>query len=180
MYYIGELEQAAVEFSKLLAGSDMQPALKADIAKKLEKYQADFSAWADGAQEFARDGAAMSKQFHDIEPVIVEVQQSVERLYNDAEDAEASARAAIKTWMLFALGLAVVVVSGVSFVIGGSISKALSAMVRAMTGLAGGDTAIAIPGLGRKDEVGEMAGAVESVQDQYDRKRSAACRAVAG
>jgi methyl-accepting chemotaxis protein len=161
MYYIGELKQAAVEFSKLLAGSDMQPALKADIAKKLEKYQADFSAWADGAQEFARDGAAMSKQFHDIEPVIVEVQQSVERLYNDAEDAEASARAAIKTWMLVALGLAVVVVSGVSFVIGGSISKALSAMVRAMTGLAGGDTAIAIPGLGRKDEVGEMAGAVE-------------------
>jgi methyl-accepting chemotaxis protein len=159
--YVGELKAAAAEFSKLLAGSDMPPALKADIAKKLEKYQADFSAWADGAQEIARDGAAMSKEFHEIEPVIVEVQQIVERLYNDADSAEASARGSIKTWMLIALGLAVVFVSGVSFLIGRSISKALSAMVQAMTGLAGGDTTIAIPSLGRKDEVGEMATAVQ-------------------
>jgi methyl-accepting chemotaxis protein len=159
--YVGELRATAAEFSKSLTGSELSPALKADIVKKLEKYQADFSAWADRAQDAARDGAAMSKEFHDIEPVIVEVQQSVERLYNDAEGAEANTRGSIKTWMLIALGLAVVVVSGVSFLIGGRISKALSAMVRAMTGLAGGDTAIAIPGLGRKDEVGEMAGAVE-------------------
>jgi methyl-accepting chemotaxis protein len=159
--YVEQLKAVVAEFSKSLAGSDMPPALKADIGKKLEKYQTDFVAWADGAQEVARDGAAMSKEFHDIEPVISEVQQSVERLYNNAEDAEATTRGSIKTWMLVALGLAVVVVSSVSFLIGGRISKALMAMVRAMTGLAGGDTGIAIPGLGRKDEVGEMAGAVE-------------------
>jgi len=45
--------------------------------------------------------------------------------------------------------------------IGRSISKALSAMVRAMIRLAGGDLQSQIPSLGRKDEVGEMAGAVE-------------------
>jgi methyl-accepting chemotaxis protein len=159
--YVGELRKAAAEFSKSLAGSELSPALKADIAKKLEKYQVDFSAWADGEQAAARDGAAMSKEFHDIEPMIIEVQRSVERIYNDAEGAEASTRGSIKTWMLIALGLAVVVVSSVSFLTGGAISKAISAMVRAMTGLAGGDTGIATPGLGRKDEIGEMAGAVE-------------------
>ena len=159
--YVGELKKAAVEFSKLLASADMPPALKADIVQKLEKYQTDFSAWAEGALEVARHGAAMSKEFHQIEPVMVKIQQSVERLYKEASSAEAATRGSVEMWMLIALGLAVVVVSGASFLIGRSISKALSAMVRAMIRLAGGDFTVAIPGLGRRDEVGEMAGAVE-------------------
>jgi methyl-accepting chemotaxis protein len=159
--YVGELKKAAAEFSKLLASADMPPALKADIVQKLEKYQTDFSAWAEGALEVARHGAAMSKEFHQIEPVIVEIQQSVERLYKEAITAEAATRGSVEMWMLIALGLAVVVVSGASFLIGRSISKALSAMVRAMTKLAGGEFTVAIPSLGRKDEVGEMADAVE-------------------
>jgi methyl-accepting chemotaxis protein len=158
--YVGELKKAAAEFSRLLGGADMPAALKVDIVQKLEKYQTDFSAWADGAQEVARHGAAMSKEFDAIEPVIAEIQQSVELLYKQADTAEAAARDSIKLWMLLALGLAVVVVSGVSFLIGRSISNALSAMVGVMTRLSGGDSTIAIPSLGRKDEVGEMAGAV--------------------
>ena len=145
----------------MLAGADMPPELKADIVQKLEKYQTDFSAWAEGALEVARHGAAMSKEFHQIEPVIVKIQQSVERLYKEASSAEGATRGSVEMRMLIALGLAVVVVSGASLLIGRSISKALSAMVRAMTRLAGGDFTFAIPSLGRKDEVGEMAGAVE-------------------
>ena len=159
--YVGELKKAAAEFSRLLGGADMPAALKADIVQKLEKYQTDFSAWADGAQEVARHGAAMSKEFDAIEPVIAEIQQSVELLYKQADTAEAAARDSIKLWMLLALGLAVVVVSGVSFVIGRSISNALSAMVGVMIRLSGGDSTIAVPSLGREDEVGEMAGAVQ-------------------
>ena len=159
--YVGELKKAAAEFSKLLAGADMPPELKADIVQKLEKYQTDFSAWAEGALEVARHGAAMSKEFHQIEPVIVKIQQSVERLYKEASSAEGATRGSVEMRMLIALGLAVVVVSGASLLIGRSISQALSAMVRAMTRLAGGDFTFAIPSLGRKDEVGEMAGAVE-------------------
>lgn len=137
--YVGELKKAAAEFSKLLASADMPAALKADIVQKLEKYQADFSAWADGAQEVARRGAAMSKEFQQIEPVVVEIQQGVEQRYNEAGAAEAATRDSIKVWMLIALGLAIVLVSGASFLIGRSISNALSAMVRAMTSLAVGD-----------------------------------------
>jgi methyl-accepting chemotaxis protein len=159
--YVGELKKTAAEFSKLLASSDIAAAAKADIVQKLEKYQADFVAWAEGAQEVGRYGAAISKKFREIEPVIAEIQLGVERRYNEANATEAQIRGSIKLWMLIALALAVVIVSGVSFAIGRSISMALLAMVRAMTGLAGGNFAVAIPGLGRKDEVGEMAGAVE-------------------
>jgi methyl-accepting chemotaxis protein len=159
--YVGELQKTAADFSKLLAGADIQPAVKSDIAKKLEKYQADFSAWAAGALEVVRYGAAMSKTFHEIEPVIVEVEQNVERLYMTAEAHEAATRGSVGTWMLITFGMAVVLVCGLSMLIGRSISGALASMVSAMTKLAGGDVKIAIPGLRRKDEIGEMAGAVE-------------------
>ncbi len=159
--YVGELKKAVADFSKSLAVADVQPAVKADIAAKLEKYQVDFSAWAAGALEAAGFGSAMSKAFREIEPVIADIEQNVERQYTSAEASEAATRGSVGTSMLIAFGTAVVLVFGLSLVIGRSISKALASMVAAMTRLAGGDVKLAIPGLGRRDEIGEMAGAVE-------------------
>ena len=96
-----------------------------------------------------------------IEPVIDEVEQNVERLYTTAEAQEAATRGLVGTWMLIAFGAAVVLVCGLSLLIGRSISGAIASMVYAMKKLAAGDVKIAIPGLGRTDEIGEMAGAVE-------------------
>jgi methyl-accepting chemotaxis protein len=163
--YVDELIKTAAEFSKSLASVNIDPAIKADIAKKLEKYQTDFSAWAAGALEVASNGASMSKTFREIEPVIVEISQSVERLYTTAEAGEAATRGSVATWMLIAFGAAVILVFGLSLLIGRSISNALASMVSAMTRLAGGDVRIAIPGLGRKDEIGEMASAVGVFKD---------------
>ena len=159
--YVGELKKAVTAFSKMLAAAAIPPAQMAELTAKLEKYQNEFLAWANTAQEVAGYDASMMKTFRAIEPLTVEVGQGVRRLYEEADAAEAEIRGSVKMWMLIALVLAVVVVSAASFLIGRSISTALSAMVRAMTGLAGGDATIAIPGLGRKDEVGEMAGAVQ-------------------
>jgi methyl-accepting chemotaxis protein len=159
--YVGELQKAATEFSKALAAAEMPATMAAEITLKLEKYQKEFLIWTDTAQQISAYDTAMMKTFRGLEPLIVEVRQGVEQLYNEANATEAAIRGSIKLWMLIALGLAVVVVSAVSFAIGRSISMALLAMVRAMTGLAGGNFAVAIPGLGRKDEIGEMAGAVQ-------------------
>ncbi len=159
--YVGELTKTAAEFAKTAANSELPAAVKADIAQKLAKYQADFGAWAEGAQETARHGAAMSKNYAEIEPVIAEIGRDVAERYRLAQATETEAEAAVKQWMLITLGLALVIVGGVSFLIGRGISKAIRAMVNAMTRLATGDTTIAVPGVGRRDEIGEMAGAVE-------------------
>lgn len=159
--YVDELKKTATEFSKMLASAAIEPAVKADIAKKLEKYQADFSAWAAGALEVASNSAAMSKAFREIEPVIAEVEQGVEQLYKAAEASETTTRGSVATWMLITFGAAVILVFGFSLAVGRSISRALASMVSAMTRLAGGDVGLTIPGLGRRDEIGEMAGAVE-------------------
>jgi methyl-accepting chemotaxis protein len=109
--YVGELNKSAADFSKSVASADLPPAMKADIAQKVEKYQADFSAWAAGAQEVTRHGVAMSKEFHEIEPVIADIQQSVERRYKQAGAAEAATRGSVKSWMLIAFALAAAIAS---------------------------------------------------------------------
>lgn len=159
--YAGELKKAAAEFLNVLAAAEMSSAMKAEITAKLQQYQNEFLAWVGTAQQTAEYDASMMKTFRTIEPVIAEVGQGVDRLYNEADAAEATTRDTVRKWMLIAFALAIVLVCAASALIGRSISKALSAMVRVMISLAGGDTAAAIPGLSRKDEIGEMAGAVE-------------------
>jgi methyl-accepting chemotaxis protein len=160
--YVDELKKTADDFARLVpASSDLTPAAKTDIGQKLQKYRADFTAWADSAQEVARIGADMSNEFHQIEPLIGEVEKEVTARQDAAQSQEADTRSTVKRWMLFALALALAVVLAFSLTIGRSVSKALMAMVQAMVRLAGGDSKVEIPGVGRHDEIGEMAGAVE-------------------
>ena len=159
--YIGELKKAVSEFALAMEATLVPSSVAAEITVKLEKYQKEFLAWADMAQQLASLDASMMKAFRSLEPQMVEVGQAVERLYRESDAAEAATRDSVKMWMLVAFVLGIALVSILSLLIGRSISKALSMMVGAMTRLAGGDLGAVIPGLGRRDEIGEMAGAVD-------------------
>ncbi len=56
--------------------------------------------------------------------------------------------------------------AALALVLGRGISAPMTAMCRAMRELAGGKFDVVLPGLGRKDELGEMAGAVEEFKLQ--------------
>ena len=81
--------------------------------------------------------------------------------HDAAQATELGTRGTADRWMLLTFTLALIAVGGMSFPIGRSISKAIVAMVRSMKRLASGDVTIEIPGVGRRDEIGEMAGAVQ-------------------
>src|SRR5439155_5163214 len=53
-----------------------------------------------------------------------------------------------------------------AFLLGKGISRPIGAMCAAMRELAGGNFEVVLPGLGRRDELGEMAGAVEEFKLQ--------------
>lgn len=53
-----------------------------------------------------------------------------------------------------------------AFLLGAGISRPMTAMCKAMHRLASGDFDVVLPGLGRRDELGEMAGAVEEFKVQ--------------
>jgi methyl-accepting chemotaxis protein len=159
--YVTELKKAATEFSKAMEAAAVPAPVAAEITAKLQKYQSEFVAWAETAQQSAALDASMMKTFRELEPGMVEVRTAVEGLYKQADASEAASRDAVRLWIMIAFFVTVAVLAIVSFFLGRSISKALSGMVDAMTELARGDLSIAVPGVGRKDEIGEMAGAVE-------------------
>jgi len=159
--YIETFQKSADDFGKAVNASDLPPSTKADIADKLESYRAGFAAWAAGAQESARNASAMSKEYGQIEPIIEAIEKSVQERYARAQAQEADTLDAAKRWMIIALLISIIVVAILSLMIARSVTKAIAAMVQAMTLLAKGDTKVKIPGLRRHDEIGEMAGAVD-------------------
>ncbi|RVU39240.1 methyl-accepting chemotaxis protein [Hwanghaeella grinnelliae] len=66
-------------------------------------------------------------------------------------------------------GVSVVLGSVLAWLIGGSISKPIRAITRAMTGLAGGDRTVEIPGQDHQDEIGDMADAVQVFKENLIR-----------
>ena len=64
--------------------------------------------------------------------------------------------------MQIAIAVIMLIVAALAFLIGRQISRPLKALARAMAALAEGDFAVALPGLHRRDEIGEIAGAVEA------------------
>ncbi|KYG98280.1 HAMP domain-containing methyl-accepting chemotaxis protein [Bradyrhizobium sp. DOA1] len=159
--YVAEVKKAGVEFSKAIEVVAVPTAVMHDVTSKLQKYQSEFAAWAETAQQSAALDASMMKTFRDLEPMMVEVRTAVDAMYRQADAAEAATREAVRLWMAVAFGVTLVALAVIGFVLGRSISKALGAMVGAMTRLARGELSISVPGVGRRDEIGEMAGAVE-------------------
>ena len=75
-------------------------------------------------------------------------------------------------WLVFAvLGVAIAVAGIVALTVGGNLAKPIVAMTGAMTGLAHGDLEADIPSRDRRDEIGEMAAAVQVFKDNAIEKR---------
>ncbi len=159
--YVEALQKSANDFAKAVDASDLALAAKADIAAKLKSYRGAFAAWAEGAQEAARTASAMSKEYARIEPVFESIEQDIRQRHDAAQAQEAETVATVKRSMLIALVFAIAIVLGLSLTIARSVTNAIAAMVQAMVRLARGDMKVTIPGIGRHDEIGEMAGAVD-------------------
>jgi len=86
--YLAEVKKAAVEFSKAIEVVAIPAAAMNDITAKLQKYQSEFAAWAETAQQSAALDAAMMKTFREIEPVMAEVRTTVDAMYRQADAAE--------------------------------------------------------------------------------------------
>jgi methyl-accepting chemotaxis protein len=85
-------------------------------------------------------------------------------LVADQQRVEAQANAIIgeTEWLIVLLACGGILLGGLlAVLLGRGISKPMTAMCAAMRELASGNFDVVLPGLGRKDELGEMAGAVE-------------------
>ena len=170
--YGDEMKKRASEFAAEVDKADIPEAAKAELKQKLAEYQRDFFAWFDTALKLAAESKAMSESFSEVEPVIDAVSKAVSDIRVDAEQSYARVSEKVNWRMKVAIPLIAFAVLGVGTFIGRSVSKPLSAMRLAMIELANGNFAIVLPGLGRADEVGEIAQAVETFKVSAQQRAS--------
>jgi len=168
--YGDDMNKRGAEFFAGIEKAAIPEAARAELKQKLADYQRDFQAWMDQALTLAGELKAMSESFAAIEPVIDAVSKAVASIRAEAERLNVAERDSIERWMQIAIALIAVSVMGAGLFIGRSVSKPLSAMTAAMIELAKGNFAVVLPGLGRRDEIGDIAQAVETFKVNAEQK----------
>jgi len=185
--YGDDMKKRVAEFTAGLGtAAAIPPAAKEDIKQKLANYQRDFFEWMAAALVLAAEQKQMSDSYARIEPMITAAQAAVEKVRGESEVADTDSRQNTKLRMQIAIVLISLGVGLLAWMIGRAISRPLSAMTGAMRKLAEGDFDVVLPGLGRKDEIGDMAGAVEAFKlkavekaEREAQEREAAAQAAA-
>jgi methyl-accepting chemotaxis protein len=160
--YGADIKKRGEEFTAGLGKTNIPAADKDDLLKKLAAYQRDFAAWMDAALALARNQKATSDAYAAIEPAIDAMMKGVEASFASAAAANEASRASTTLSMKIAFGFIVIAVAALALLIGRAVAKPLSAMTAAMRELAQGNFDVVLPGIGRRDEIGEMAQAVDT------------------
>ena len=165
-----DMKKRAAEFSSQVAEANMLAAAKADLMQKLASYQRDFFAWMTAAQLVDTEQKAVSQSFAAIEPGIASVLQAIKRSSEDAEMAEISSRQSTVLRMEIAIAAIICCVGLLALLIARAIVGPLSRLTFGMKELADGNFGVVLPGLDRKDEVGDMAQAVGAFKVKAEQK----------
>jgi len=168
--YGDDMKKRASELTIGIENANIPEAAKAELKQKLSDYQRDFFAWMETALTLAGELKVTSESFSTVEPVIEAVSKAVNGIRAEAERSNAALRENIQQRMGISIPLIALAVLGAGFFIGRSISKPLSAMTAAMVDLANGNFAVVLPGLGRADEIGKIAQAVEAFKVNAEQK----------
>jgi len=137
-----------------------------DAAAQLAEYRNALTKLIDNAKEIdelsiemADSTAAIMKASNAMKADLLADQQRV--------DSESAATISETQRLIVMLAIGGFLLGGVlAVLLGSGIARPMIAMCKAMRELAGGNFDVVLPGLGRKDELGEMAGAVEEFKMQ--------------
>ncbi|MFN3077578.1 MAG: methyl-accepting chemotaxis protein [Alphaproteobacteria bacterium] len=171
--YAKELDNVVAEFSKELAAAGLAADVGSRVEKLLGDYHRNFKAVVDSSgllRQLVND--AMAAQATQGGKLLVDLvasqKKSLEETFVQTNDKIVGSRNVTATTSVIAVVIGVLA----AWMIGSGISGPVRAMTEAMTRLAGGDKTVDIPATGNKDEIGDMAKAVQVFKDhaiQVDR-----------
>jgi methyl-accepting chemotaxis protein len=152
----------------LALNADVRAAIS-EVEPKLDAYIASADALIALAE---KDSATAEAQYAPFLAVFEELEDSLGKLSDliaaSAQSAKESAEGTASlaaNGLIVALLIGIVILAGLIFVMVRGICAPLDAMTGAMGTLAAGDNSVAIPALGRKDEIGNMAAAMQIFKD---------------
>ncbi len=173
--YVGRMDKRLAEFADQLASSSIPASAHQGLMAKMQTYHGDFKKVS--KMTLASKGAQkkLSSLYSKITPSLDFFEKKGGA---DAEAALGELNANVDAtlmMMVVTIVVAAVVVTLLGLLIGFGIARPARALSAAMGVLAGGATSLEIPGRRRRDEVGDMADAVQVFKDnaiRMDRLRT--------
>lgn len=155
----------ANQFDFALDSSTLPKSTRDDFRKLLATYSEDMQAFAQGSLAMEGEVAALRKQFQAMQPKLTQMfAYAREGMTNAIQQQEAVRAQTSRLVAGFGL-LAVVSFCLVALVLARSITQPVRLIESAMERLANGDHGVLVPGIRRRDEIGDMAKAVEVFKD---------------
>ena len=173
--YIDDIRKRGNEFAAGLAASAIAAATQTGIKARMDAYHRDFFTFAEGTLALQKDIKSLSDSYAAIEPVIQELQKRTAEDYTAMEALMVATRERTSLFMYAAVAAVTLLVALLSLLVTRGVSRPIGGMTAAMNRLAARDMTVAIPGMGRGDEIGAMATSMQVFKDnmiEADRLRS--------
>ncbi|UEM23603.1 methyl-accepting chemotaxis protein [Skermanella mucosa] len=159
--YVEEMKTRQAEFTAELATSTLPGDVAAEITGKMAAYQRDFLALAEATLGLGDQLKELSEAYARMEPILAEASAIQETARAEAlAGSEKVGREAERLGWIALAGI-VTAMLVLSFMISRGVTAPLLALGDVMRRQAEGDLDAAVPGMDRRDEVGEMARSVE-------------------
>jgi methyl-accepting chemotaxis protein len=156
--YGDEFSKRRSEFGDALTASGLPAAVQSELSSLMKSYSDSFLA-------FMVSQSSLNDEVDDFATVFQRNRPTLDALVKAADDryrlSEASA-ARLRQTLLWIVAGATLCIALLAIYFGRRIANSIAGMTHAMQKLASGDFAVVLPGLERRDEVGEMAQAVEA------------------
>lgn len=156
--YDDDFSKQRSEFGDALKASDLTAGVQEELSSLMKAYNEGFLA-------FTVTQSSLNDEVDDFATVFQRNRPTLEALVKAADDRYrlSEARAAM-LWqsLLWIIAGATLCIGLVAIYFGQRIANSVARMTHAMQKLASGDFSVVLPGLGRRDEVGDMAQAVET------------------
>ncbi len=123
----------------------------------LDTYQATFQDFAATTELAVQLQKRVGATFAEIEPDLVRIRSAIDGVHDEVTATKASiAESTERTVVIAEAGILLAVLIG-GFLVWRSVARPISRTANAMHALASGDLDVEVPGLGRRDEIGEIA-----------------------
>lgn len=156
--YGDDFDKRKSEFADALKASGLPDQVRADLGAMLKSYGESFLGYMVTQSSLNDEVADLATVYGRNRPALDKLVRTADGRYRAAQARAAQLREMLR-WTITIVTLCACLI--VIF-FGQRIASTIARMTRAMQNLAAGDFSVVLPGLGRTDEVGDMAQAVET------------------
>jgi methyl-accepting chemotaxis protein len=155
--YGDDFDKRRSEFADALKGSDLPEPVRNEVSTLMKAYGESFAGYMVTQSSLNEEVADFATVFQRNRPTL----DILVKAAGDRYRASQAHAAELRQIMIWTIAAATICIGLVAIFFGQRIAGSIANMTRAMQKLASGDFAVVLPGLGRADEVGDMAQAVE-------------------